>query len=295
MPEAAAGVVFWRAQPASGAPAPHPPGQRRPAARGLTLAVRIHIVAAVIRLLLPPLALVASPVFAALLYDPASGQLPNEYAPGPWSYAQVTDTLSFSTTVVPPVTAAVSGGVLGFDTTGGTVRAGWSRSDTTLDRTVGYTLSFGVQIGSETHVSTDRAGFSVIALSSDLQGIELAFWSDEVWAQHAGFTHGEGTVAFNPAGAMISYALTIQGTGYTLRANDTEVLSGSLRNYSAGGFPYTTPNLVFFGDDTFSASADVDLGSISLAAVPEPAEWSALTGLAALAFAAGRRWRAARR
>ncbi len=71
--------------------------------------------------------------------------------------------------------ASVTGGKLDFDTTAGTVRAGWSTTGGVMDRTTGYTLSFDLQVGSESHVSNDRAGFSVIALSSDLQGIELGF------------------------------------------------------------------------------------------------------------------------
>lgn len=249
------------------------------------------------RLLLTPLALLVTPVLGALLYDPALGQLPNNYTPNPWSYGQLTAPETgfvASTVVTSPVSAVVSGGLLNFDTTAASVRAGWSSTGGTMDRTTGYTLSFDLRINSETHTGADRAGFSVIALSSDLQGIELGFWSTEVWAQNVGFTHGEGTTAFNPAAGVISYDLTIQGSGYTLKAGDTQILTGSLRNYSGGGFPYTTPNFVFLGDNTFSAAADSDLGAVAFTVVPEPSEWTALAAAGMLGFAVLRRWQRTR-
>src|SRR5688572_2245247 len=65
------------------------------------------------------------------------------------------------------------------------------RSIPALDRALGYTLSFTVHIVEEAHGESDkdgdgmgdRAGFSVIVLSNDLQGIELGFWPDQIWAQ----------------------------------------------------------------------------------------------------------------
>ena len=49
-------------------------------------------------------------------------------------------------------------------------------------------------------------------------------------------------------------------------------LTGSLRDYSTAGFPYTTPNFVFFGDNTFSAAANSagGRGSESLRNVSAP-------------------------
>ncbi len=239
------------------------------------------------RLLLAPLALLVTPALGALLYAPASGQLPNNYTPNPWSYGQLTP--APSSVVTSPVSASISGGLLNLDTTAASVRAGWSSTGGTMDRTTGYTLSFDLRINAEAHTGNDRSGFAVIALSSDLQGIELGFWSTEVWAQNVGFTHGEGTAAFNPSADVISYDLTIQGSSYTLKANDNQVLTGSLRNYSASGFPYTTPNFVFLGDNTFSAAADSDLGAVAFTVVPEPSEWSALAAAGMLGFAVLRR------
>jgi hypothetical protein len=231
--------------------------------------------------------LTALPAFAGLLYDPAAGQLPNAYTPNPWSYAQMTSSFAVAFAPTSPISASVAGGKLTFDTTGGTVRGGWSTTGGVMDRTTGYTLSFDLQIGTKSHGSNDRAGFSVIALSSDLQGIELGFWGNEAWAQNSGFTHGEGTTGFNPSGAFVSYDLTIQGSSYTLKANDSTILTGALRTYS--GDPYGTANFIFFGDNTFSAQADVDLGAVNYAPVPEPAGWSALAAAGLVGFAVWRR------
>lgn len=143
-----------------------------------------------------------------------------------------------------------------------------------LDRTGdGYTVDFHARLDGETHASTHRAGFSVIALSGDLMGIELGFWGNEVWAQSgADFLHAEGSV-FDTS-AMVHYQLAILDDGYTLYADGSELLAGSLRDYSAHSSEvYSQNNFLFFGDDTSSAGATVGLGGISVleSAVPEPA------------------------
>ncbi len=144
-----------------------------------------------------------------------------------------------------------------------------------LDRTSGYTINFTVQIFSELHANNDRAGFSVTALSSDSEGIELGLWENEIWAQADGngepaplLTHAEG-VTFTTT-ASTSYQLAIQGNGYTLSAGGTPILSGSLRNYSAFtpplGFPnpYTSTNFLSLGDNSASARARIKLTSVSI-------------------------------
>ncbi len=170
-----------------------------------------------------------------------------------------------------------------------------------LDRAAGYTLSFTVEIVSESHSSADRAGFSVIAVSSDvgagvLSSIELGFQDGLIFAQSSSplFTAAEST-AFDPVGVgFVDYDLTIFGSGYELFANGSSILSGSLRDYTAfGGFidPYETSNFVFFGDDTTSAQANTNLRRVALTtAVPEPATWTFLTlGLAAITLRRRRR------
>lgn len=138
-----------------------------------------------------------------------------------------------------------------------------------LDRIAGYQVVFTTQVITEAHVSNDRAGFSVLVLSSDQKGIELGFWTNEIWAQEGGaapnlFTHAEGQ-AFTTTTGLITYTLTIVGNLYLLDTDGSPVLSGSLRDYTTfSGFPnpYTTPNLIFLGDDTASAQATIKLSAM---------------------------------
>ncbi|MDP8932607.1 MAG: lamin tail domain-containing protein, partial [Cyanobacteriota bacterium] len=76
-----------------------------------------------------------------------------------------------------------------------------------LDRTLGYSIRFDVKINSESHIFadsdkngdtlSDRAGFSLVAISSDGQkGVKIGFWDNEIWVQKDGiadagplFTH----------------------------------------------------------------------------------------------------------
>lgn len=152
-------------------------------------------------------------------------------------------------------------------TTIGTVK---NASFPTLDRTSGYQLNFTVQIDEQVNDGangSDRAGFSVIALSSDLQGIELGFRTNDIFAQNVGFTQGEAASGSDIAvllAAHTSYTLSIASDGYTLASGGATLLSGSLRDYSATGVPYERPSMIFFGDDTTSARARFTLGTISL-------------------------------
>ena len=137
----------------------------------------------------------------------------------------------------------------------------------TLDCTNGFTLKWEVQVLSEQHSSTDRAGFSVIAICSDLSGLEVGLWTNEIWVQNDVplFTHGEGA-GLNTSQRANQYELMVHQSNYTIRVNGTNLLTGIMRDYSAfDGFPdpYETPNLIFFGDDTGSANARIRLSKIS--------------------------------
>jgi hypothetical protein len=166
-----------------------------------------------------------------------------------------------------------------------------------LDRTGdGYTLRFFAKVVSETH-GTNRAGFSVIALSDDSQGIELGFWTGSIWAQDdtpTAFVQAE-LAAFTTTAKVVKYDLAIKGAGYTLYGDDVFVLSGSLRDYSAvvpndlTYHAYHQPDFVFLGDNTSSAAAEILLGNVEIldAAVPEPA--SAMILLLGLATTLARR------
>jgi hypothetical protein len=133
-----------------------------------------------------------------------------------------------------------------------------------LDRTAGYTVRFRTQVLEEIHNNNNRAGFSVIVLSSDLKGIELGFWEDQVWAQADSppFTRAETKMLDTTAG-LIDYELTIHGNSYTLSGGGA-TLSGPLRDYSAEGPPYTLANFLFLGDDTTSASARIRLAKVDI-------------------------------
>ncbi|GBC63654.1 hypothetical protein DENIS_4652 [Desulfonema ishimotonii] len=141
-----------------------------------------------------------------------------------------------------------------------------------LDRAAGFVVSFEVRIDSEAHNYEHRAGFSVIVTSDDFaKAIELGFWEGEIWAQEGGtenlFTHAEG-VARDTRSQMTLYALKVEGDTYELSADGTPILSGPLRDYSAFSgapplnYPYQTPNFIFLGDDTSSASAAIRLKSV---------------------------------
>ncbi|MEM7033240.1 MAG: choice-of-anchor Q domain-containing protein [Chloroflexota bacterium] len=183
-------------------------------------------------------------------------------------------------------TEALGAGFVTLDTTANIVDyAGYSHAPplhTTpiLDHNTGYSLRFVAQLITETHISNDRAGFSVIAISSDgIRGIELGFWTDRIWAQEGGdtepplFTHAEEAL-FDTTTGLIQYELVINNYEYSLLAAGNEILRGRLRDYTdfSGPIdPYETPNFVFLGDDTTSAQAEVRLGAIELVTDANPA------------------------
>ena len=77
--------------------------------------------------------------------------------------------------------------------------------------------------------------------------------------------------SFSTTSGFVDYSLTMSATNYTLRGNGAVILSGPVRDYTAfTGFPdpYTTPNFIFFGDDTTSASASMNLRRVALIMPP---------------------------
>ncbi|MEG4092154.1 DUF4347 domain-containing protein, partial [Microcoleus sp. Pol12B4] len=154
-----------------------------------------------------------------------------------------------------------------------------------LNLTNGYSVSFNVAITAETSNSDNRAGFSIIAISSDGQnGIELGFTNRNlgvnggIFAQNGGasptlFTRGENAPLPFDINTPTDYKLVVQGTTYSLFAGTTALLTDQpLRNYTAFNpatsqpalpfNPYTQPNFLFFGDATDQASATFTLGPI---------------------------------
>ena len=156
-----------------------------------------------------------------------------------------------------------------------------------LDRTAGFTVSVDLRLLSEEHATANRSGVSLLVLSSDHMGIELAFWGDEIWAQSGpDFVHAEGVARTTTAAGALSnghtrYDLTLSGSTYTLSADGTPILSNALRDYSSFGFPYTLTNYLFLGDNTGSARGSFELSRLAVA-IPEPGAAVALMVLAPL-------------
>jgi hypothetical protein len=204
-----------------------------------------------------------------ILYDGALGNKPDDQG--------------FTFTALPSVTPTISGGATILNTSSDkSIFAGYFSKSTpqlVLDRAIGYTVNITLQVELEDHSGSDknkdgtedRAGFSLIVLSSDKRGIELGFWKDRIWAQEGGsgstlFTQAEHA-PFDTQSARMPYTLAVQEDAYALSNNGTLILSGKLRDYTAfNGFPdpYETPNLIFLGDDTSSASATISLAYVAV-------------------------------
>lgn len=210
---------------------------------------------------------------AAPLYDGSLGTTPDAQG---WTYTPAPN--------VDVGMSATPGGTLLQTLSSINESAGFYRTVPDLNRTTGYTLSFNVQINGESHVSSHRSGFSVIALSNDKKGIELSFWTNEIFAKESDvptFSHAEGITTNTTT--INEYFLTIQGNGYTLTgASLSSPLIGSLRDYSLHPI-YNQADFLFLGDNTTSAGANIFLGNITLQAIPEPGTW-ALGGLLLLGF-----------
>ena len=221
--------------------------------------------------LLRPLQTVSSaPQATTFLYDSSLGTLPSEQN---FSFLALNPQPPFLTlasqTYSTPVTVLSTTSQL-------SEYAGYPVSQTvmpTLNRTAGFQLTFDLRVISENHGSNnDRAGFSLILLSEDLYGIEMAFWQDEIWVQEGNgalFTHAEG-VSYDTTAALTTYKLTVISGTYQLAANDVFLFNGSLRQYTdwippfALPDPYEQPNQLFLGDDTSSAGAEVWLGDVTI-------------------------------
>ena len=250
---------------------------------------------------------------AGVLYDASLNTLPTAQE---WHYLD-------NPLVSPSAAQSASGGVLTMDSMTGGVPVGESAGFFSeipqtailvppaypkpkhsgigvLDSSVGFAVRFTAQLVSESHVPADRAGFSIIVIDSTKKGVELGFWTDEIWAQADSplFTHSplpEQTTAFDPTLAMTQYELAFQAGGYTLSAGGNPLFGGPLKDYSAFAPPfgmpdvYEIPNFIFFGDDTGSAGAVVNITQIEL--VPEPATAAVL--LVGFAAALARRKRPA--
>jgi hypothetical protein len=162
----------------------------------------------------------------------------------------------------------------------------------TLDRSLGFELGFRVQLNSESHLSNSRAGYSVLLLGSDAKGIEIGFWTDQIWAQNVGFTQGESLTIDTTIAR--DYRLQIVNDTYQLLNGNQSLLSGAVRDYGSPAVPYDLPNYVFLGDNTTSARADVLQGAITLqsnlSSVPEPTSLL-LLGAVGIGWSVRQRWK----
>ena len=211
----------------------------------------------------------AASLHTTVLYDGALGTLPDAQG------------MRFITNppLLPAVTRTFADGATLLDSTPvrGEMAGYFGRADVVpaLDRAAGYSVFVTVELLEEQHDTPDRAGLSLTVLSSDRLGIELAFWEDEVWAQEGGgggqdalFTHAE-SAPFDPTAGPVGYELRVQGDEYTLLADGAPLLRGPLRDYTpfSGPIdPYETPNLIFLGDNSSSASARVRLSAVRISA-----------------------------
>lgn len=167
---------------------------------GMKLGFRLWLLAA---LILP------APASGQVLFNGQLGTLP---AAQGWSYAALPGLAQQKQT----------GTAVRLITTAANVEnTGYARVATTplrLDDGFGVAVRF--QLAAETHSRAERAGCSLIALSSDKRGLELGFWTNLVFAQadQPLFTHAEDA-AFDFAAGPADLILSFRGTNYTLFAN----------------------------------------------------------------------------
>lgn len=244
---------------------------------------------------------------AQVLYDPARDASPQA---GGWldgMFLGLNTSSDVQGTTVTPATGTGNGAYGGYANhqatvtlfpelqvgTGAVVNADFP----VLDRMTGYSLRIGLQLLAENHSgNSNRAGFSITLIGDDLLGVEIGFQHDRIFAQGNDplFAAAESTQDSGVLSALASpgqWALSVQGDGYRLSLGGATVLSGLLRDYSAytglGQEAYRTPNFLFVGDNTSSASASFRLTSLAVAVspVPEPAQAALL--LAGLGVVAG--------
>jgi len=167
------------------------------------------------------------------------------------------------------------------------IQAGYSTTSVPLNRAVGFDVRVDVQIVAQStgFTNANRSGFSLIALDGQARGIEIAFTEASIFAQNSSplFVAAETVARDNTA--MSRFDLQVRGETWTLLADNTSVLTGPVRDYSAfAGFPdvYETPNFLFIGDNTTSARGAWRVAYLSARNIPEPAMAGVLLACATL-------------
>jgi len=224
---------------------------------------------------------------AAALYDGSLGTSP--VAQGYFSYGAAHPAGIYYTQDANAVELNSTGNMAiqsGFENYTQTLTGLKNPSFPTLNASTGYTISIDMQTVAENHEVDDRAGFNLIAISSNDMGIALGFWPGTIFAQNADFASVGESTSFDTTAAITQYDLTVSGSSYTLSTGNTTLLSGALRAYSTSADPgfVLLPNFVFFGDDTGGADGDTLVSGLAVS-VPEPASASLLLlgGVAGLA------------
>lgn len=172
-----------------------------------------------------------------------------------------------------------------------------------LARNIGYSVFFKMALDTINDFSdtnnNNRAAFSITAISSDLQGIEIGFDQEQIFAQNSNFQQvAAETQSFN-TNIFTNYQLVISGNTYNLLANSgsgfASVINGSLRSYNfnpassnppLGLFnPYQISNFLFLGDNTGQAHATFTLGETSVESASVPFPFSPTLGFALVSIA----------
>jgi len=174
-------------------------------------------------------------------------------------------------------------------------------SASTLNQATGYTITFTMQLNSATDNTGSaatgnptRAAFSILAVSSNTtKAIEIGFRANEIFAQTSSFTAPVAqSTNFDTSTALNTYKLTVFNNTYSLTSGATNLINGSLVDYTTFNpstsspplpfNPYNTPSFIFFGDDTGKESGVFTLGDVTLDTTPVPFDFSPTYGLIAL-------------
>jgi hypothetical protein len=142
-----------------------------------------------------------------------------------------------------------------------------------LNRFSGYSISFTGTMNSESHDPggsspyEDDAGWTLLAISNDLQGIQIGIRNNELFTLSAGLQE-QNNVAFDNTGTH-TYTLNVHGSNFSLDVDGFQKLSGNTVDASGNGYFYELPNYLLLGDVSLGADVNYDLASVSVN-IPEP-------------------------